>query len=273
VLEILRLSALLILMVALFGTLERVWGLHTSKLFRKAFGTDLAYYFLNALSSKLLLIVPLAVLSAFAHHMFAGRLYGTVGSWPMGLRLAAAAVVSDVGAYWGHRWSHEIPWLWRFHAVHHSAEELDWLVNSRAHPLDIVFTRLCGYVPMYVLGLAQPMAGSQMDLVPVLVAFVGTLWGFFVHANLRWRFGFFEWLVSTPAFHHWHHVKTTPINKNYAALLPWVDGMFGTLYMPRHEWPSDYGTETQVAEGLQGQLLQPFSAQDAPSVAEQIRTA
>ncbi len=276
--EILRISALLIVLVALFGMLERVWGLHRQKFLRKAFATDLAYYFITALVPRLILLVPLAVLSAFAHHLFAGTLYESVAAWPTGLRLLAAAVVSDVGAYWGHRWSHEIPWLWRFHAVHHSAEEMDWLVGSRGHPVDLVFTRLCGYLPMYLLGLAQPMGGPKMDLVPVLVAFLGTLWGFFVHANLRWRLGVFEWLIATPAFHHWHHDRgdqaggaASQLNKNYAALLPWVDGLFGTLHLPKREWPAQYGTDTRVPESLQDQLLQPFAGQAATVATEQIR--
>jgi len=60
--------------------------------------------------------------------------------------------VNDFGAYWGHRASHHIPFLWRFHAIHHSAEHMDWLVNTRAHPVDMVFTRLSGLVPVYRAG-------------------------------------------------------------------------------------------------------------------------
>jgi sterol desaturase/sphingolipid hydroxylase (fatty acid hydroxylase superfamily) len=122
--------------------------------------------------------------------------------------------------------------------------------------VDLIFTRLCGYVPMYVLGLAQPMAGAQLDVAPLIVIVLGTFWGYFIHANLRWRFGWFEYLVSTPHFHHWHHNSSREsINKNYSALLPGVDAMFGTLYLPSRTWPEQYGTEDPVPETLSGQLL------------------
>ena len=94
--------------------------------------------------------------------------------------------------------------------------------------------------------------------MPLLIMLVGTLWGFFIHANLRWRFGWLEWLISTPGFHHWHHTNDEHINRNYASMLPWMDKLFGTWYMPKNQWPAKYGIDTPTARGLMGQLLQPF---------------
>ena len=74
--------------------------------------------------------------------------------------MLAAVVVGEIGFYWGHRWSHETGWLWRFHAVHHSATHVNFLVNSRAHPVDIVFTRACGLVLPYATGLT-PLRGAR----------------------------------------------------------------------------------------------------------------
>jgi sterol desaturase/sphingolipid hydroxylase (fatty acid hydroxylase superfamily) len=260
VVDLLRLCAWLAVLLAIFVPLERIWPAHRQKLLRASMGTDLAYYFLSGIVPKLLLIVPLSLVAAAVHRV-AGGLYPLAADLPFGLRFLLAIVVGETGFYWGHRWMHRIPVLWRFHAIHHSAEELDWLVSSRAHPIDMVFTRLCGLVPMYVLGLAQPL-GNSADLVPVLVTLTGTVWGFFIHANVSWRFGCLERLVSSPAFHHWHHTNDGPecLNKNFAPMFPWVDRCFGTFYLPKDKWPAKYGTDTVVASGIGGQLLDPLTA-------------
>lgn len=260
--DILRLSIWLLLLMVVFLPLERLCAVHPQKVFRKSFPVDLAYYFLNSLLPKMLLVVPMAFIAWGLHYVVPGGLHSRVAGMPLWSRLAAALVVGEFGFYWGHRWTHEIPLLWRFHAIHHSAEEIDWLVNTRAHPFDIVFVRLCGFVPMYALGLARPMMGRTVDVVPLLIMLVGTLWGFFIHANLRWRFGWLGLVVSTPAFHHWHHTNDEHVNKNYASMLPFMDQLFGTWYMPKKQWPPKYGTDAPVAKGLAAQLLQPLLRPD-----------
>lgn len=253
--------AWLIVLVAIFAPLEKFWALHRQKFFRKSFGVDLIYYFLSGLAPRLLLIVPLTLVAAAVHRFEPAGFYSWAAALPLALRMAAALIVGEIGGYWGHRWSHAIPFLWRFHAIHHSAEEMDWLVNSRAHPVDMVFTRFCALVPMYVLGLAQPMSNS-LDLVPIIVSIAGTAWGFFIHSNIRLRLGPLEWIVSTPGFHHWHHTNDGPevINKNFASMLPWVDWCFGTFYLPGRQWPRKYGTDTEVPADFVGQMLSPLSS-------------
>ncbi|NOT67513.1 MAG: sterol desaturase family protein [Methylophilaceae bacterium] len=242
-----------------FIPLERFCALHAQKVLRQGFVTDLAYYFINSLLPKLLLALPLSIIALGLHATVPGGWYAWVAAMPLGLRFVAAMVVGEFGAYWGHRWSHEFPLLWRFHAIHHSAEEMDWLVNTRAHPLDMVFTRLCGLVPIYVLGLAQP-TGNSVDVVPMLYVIFATVWSFFIHANVRWRFGWLEQLVATPAFHHWHHTNDGAdyINKNYAAIFPWVDRIFGSYYLPAQQWPLKYGIDALTEPNLAGQLWQPL---------------
>jgi sterol desaturase/sphingolipid hydroxylase (fatty acid hydroxylase superfamily) len=253
------LAVWLVLLLIVFVPLERIFGNRSQRVFRRSFGADLFYYFLNGVLPKLLLILPLSALSAALHHLVPLAFYSSIAEMPVWLRLSAALIVNEIGGYWGHRWMHEIPFLWRFHVIHHSAEEIDFLVTSKAHPVDLFFTKICATVPLYVLGLAQPM-GNRVDFVPVAVTAFTMYWAYFLHANVTWRFGWLEWLVSTPAFHHWHHTNDGPelINKNYAALFPWMDKFFGTLYLPR-VWPEKYGSDTPIAADLPGQLLDPMS--------------
>jgi len=257
---VLRLSAWLMIISVVFIPLERLFALHPQKVFRKAVLTDVGYYFLNSLVPGLLLSFPLALVAAFVHRFIPAAFLSYVAHMPVWARLSAAMVVGEVGFYWGHRWSHEIPLLWRFHAVHHSAEQMDFLVSSRGHPVDLVFSRLCEIAPMYVLGLTGASSSLQGSWIPIVVVLIGQFWGFFIHSNVKWRFGPLEWLIATPGFHHWHHTNDGPdvINKNYAPMLPWVDWVFGTLFLPRNRQPERYGIDATTSPILFGQLMEPF---------------
>ena len=254
------LSVWLILLTLIFLPLERLFPLRRARFFRAGFAADLLYYFLNGILPGLVLGLPLATAARVSHHVIPLFQMTAFAHWPAALRLFAAMTVAEVGLYWGHRWCHEIPLLWRFHAIHHSPDQVDFLVNSRGHPVDFVFTRLCGLVPMYALGLGTPIDGDG-GLIPVLVMLIGPAWGFFIHANVRWRFGPLEWLIATPAFHHWHHANDDPsvIDKNYAPMWPWIDRLFGTFHLPPDRHPAVFGTDAAVAPDLAGQLLEPFT--------------
>jgi sterol desaturase/sphingolipid hydroxylase (fatty acid hydroxylase superfamily) len=262
--DVLRLSLWLTILVAVFIPLERLFAAHPQKILRKGLGTDLCYYFLSGLFSSALLSLPIAALAWLVHAAIPSGFLEATAAMPLWARAGVGMIAGELGYYWGHRWSHEIPFLWRFHAIHHSAEEVDFLVNTRAHPVDLVFGRFCGLVPIYVLGLGGP-AGPEGSVVPILVSLIGIVWGFFIHANLRWRFGPVEWLIATPAFHHWHHTRSGPINRNYASTLPWIDRLFGTHHLPG-EFPANYGIEARLPDSLPEQILFPLlSERDAPA--------
>ena len=261
--DLFRLCIWLVLLGAILIPLERLWPARRDKLLRKDVGVDLTYYFLNNYLPKLLLIPPIALLGWCLHFLVPAQLYAATGHLPLGVRLAAAFVLGDLGYYWFHRLSHEIPFLWRFHAVHHSAEHVDWLISARAHPLDVAFAHFGGLVPLYALGFTQPMT-QQTDIAPLLFVIVGTTWGYFIHANLRWRMGWFEYVLSTPGFHHWHHTKLAPINRNYASMIPALDMMFGTFFLPK-TLPEAYGIEAPMPPALLDQLVEPFTPLPATS--------
>lgn len=251
----------LLLLVLLLAPLERLFALRpqpTGWWRRPGLGTDLAYYFLSSLLPSRLLVWPLAALA----WLLAAGLPAAWGTWaqslPVGLRFMLAFLIAECGFYWGHRLMHRSPWLWRLHLIHHSPAHLDWLANTRAHPLDLVFTRLCGYVPLYLLGLAQAGPG-RLDTIPLLISLTGSIWGYLLHANLRWRWRPVQRLIATPAFHHWHHERLGAHQQacNYAALLPVFDLIFGSYRSPVG-WPEHYGIDEAIAPDLAGQLVQPF---------------
>jgi sterol desaturase/sphingolipid hydroxylase (fatty acid hydroxylase superfamily) len=236
----LRLGLWLAILSVIFIPLEYFFSVNKKKISLQAHLINIGFYFFNSLVPAMLIAGPLSLISLSAQQFMPTLVLAHLAQLPLLVKMLLALVISEIGFYWGHRLSHRLPLLWKFHSVHHGAEHLYFLVNSRAHPVDMIVTRLCGLIPLYVLGLAGPNAGGST--LPLFVIFFGTGWGFFIHANLRWRLGPLEWLIATPAFHHWHHTRTDHIDHNFASMMPFLDRIFGTLYLPRH-WPAEYGIQ------------------------------
>ena len=264
--QVLRAGVVLAILLAVFVPLEHYFSVRPAAFFQKGWLVNLSWYFINSLTPIVILGPPAALLAWIVHAVLPDNFTGAAANLPLWARMVAAMIVGEIGFYWGHRWSHEIPFLWRFHAVHHSATHVNFLVNTRAHPVDMVFTRLCGLALLYATGLASPV-GPNPTLVPALVLLVGSVWSFFVHANLRWRLGPLEEILSSPAFHHWHHTFDDHKDHNYASMLPIMDRVFGTFYLPK-AWPAEYGTSTPMSDSLVGQILDPFAPSPPTRAAE-----
>ncbi len=250
---------------AIFVPLERLFSLHPQRIFRKEVAVDVGYNFLNALVLAFALAAPMSVVLHVVRHFVPMSFFFAIAAWPIWVKACATMLVGETAYYWAHRMSHQIPLLWRFHAVHHSAEQLDFLVNTRAHPIDIVWSRMVMLTPIYALGLATPVHFSD-GAVATAVLLTGSMWGYFIHANVRWRLGPFEWLLTTPGFHHWHHTwGGKQRDCNYASMFPWLDRIFGTHYLP-DAWPERYGIEERMPPTLAGQFVEPF-ASSPPAVA------
>ena len=180
-----------------------------------------------------------------------GGLRAGIARQPGGLQICEALVLSGLGAYWGHRAAHTVPFLWRFHKVHHSIQEMDWLAAGRLHPVDQAFTRSCAVLPLYAFGFTRATFGAFLVFT--------TFQALFIHANVRLRFGPLRWLLATPEFHHWHHAnEPEAYNSNFAGEFPWIDWLFGTLRLPAGRMPARYGIDDPVPAGYLRQLAWPF---------------
>ena len=202
--------------------------------FRRAgAATDAVSFLVNEVVTGLALVAVLVVTAPVLRRGVPAPIAHALSGHPGWARWVEAFVVSEVCGYWGHRLSHEIPVLWRFHRVHHSAPELDWLAPSRRHPLDALIARTSTALPLLVLGFGVPTVATHFALKRIQ--------GLLVHANIDVRLGPLERVVATPFFHHWHHSADPDTwNTNYAGSVPAVDWLFGTLHLP-DRWPQTHG--------------------------------
>jgi sterol desaturase/sphingolipid hydroxylase (fatty acid hydroxylase superfamily) len=169
----LGLAAWLLVVAVVFGLLERRFPIRPQRFLRPNMAQDIGYYFLGGLLPPFLTVMATAALAWFVSGLVPAGFYVWVASLPFAVRVGAMVLLGDVAFYWAHRWSHENEWLWRMHAVHHSPTALDWLVNTRVHPLDLVFARAVSAVPIVVLGIRQGNDG--LDDLPGAHHAVGVL--------------------------------------------------------------------------------------------------
>jgi sterol desaturase/sphingolipid hydroxylase (fatty acid hydroxylase superfamily) len=244
----------ILVLAMLFVPLEQLFARLPQRVLRRGWTTDLAHFAMSHLLVQvtvLFTLMPAAIFFRWAVHP---AIQGAVAAQPLLLQFAEIIVVADLSEYAVHRLFHAVPWLWRFHAVHHSSEVMDWLAGSRMHLVDAVVTRALAFVPLYVLGFSPPAVYAYL----VFVSFHAV----FVHANVRFRFGRLAQVVGTPQFHHWHHAaEREAVDRNFAVHLPVIDRVFGTYYMPPGRWPRAYGIAgSPVPPDYPRQLVYPFTA-------------
>lgn len=254
----------LLFLCALFVPLERVFPAKAGqKFFRPSWWLDLTF-FIGQYALWTAAVIWLL-------NRFGDRLDGAI---PAGFREAVAAqpwwlqavevvLLSDLLIYWGHRLQHNVPFLWRFHATHHSAEHLDWLAAHREHPVDTVYT-------MGLINLPAFMLGFPLETLAGLAAFRG-IWAIYIHSNVRLPIGPLRWFIGAPELHHWHHDKDRYAG-NYANISPLMDLLFGTYTCPDHE-PRAFGTEERTPRTYVGHMLRPLVPYRHPVGSRSVNTA
>jgi sterol desaturase/sphingolipid hydroxylase (fatty acid hydroxylase superfamily) len=246
----------LLVLGLIFIPLEALFPLRPQRVLREGWQTDVLHFFVSHAGVQVLslcALIPAQWLFAWAVQFDFQR---TVAAQPLWLQVVAIVVTVDFSTYWIHRAFHQVPWLWSFHAIHHSSMQMDWLAGSRMHPVDVVVTRAVAILPVFVLGFSTAAFYTYLAFV--------SLHAVLIHANVRWRFPYLRWLITTPEYHHWHHCSDEEgIDKNFVSFLPLWDVVFGTAHQPAY-WPKRYGTvKFQPPETYLGQLLYPFRRKGA----------
>jgi sterol desaturase/sphingolipid hydroxylase (fatty acid hydroxylase superfamily) len=236
------------LLFLLFVPLEKLFALRKQRVFRKGLLTDLTHILVN---NALTTVAVIALVVVAAIPVFWVRRFDLIGNLPTEAAIGLAVVLVAVANYWGHRLTHQVPFLWRFHSVHHSIEQMDWVASGRLHPLDQAFTQAFTVFPLFLLGYGAGVFGG--------VAVFITLLALFQHANVRLRFPGVRWVINTPEWHHWHHaIDDDARDKNFG--VPVVDKLFGTAYLPNDRRPEGFGTRAPVpADGYLRHLAYPFT--------------
>lgn len=218
------------------------------KFFRPDWLTDLGFFLGQYLLFNGLVLWLLGYVAGWVDGVVPSDFRAGVAAQPWWLQAIEVIVLSDLVIYWGHRLQHRVEFLWRFHAIHHTAEHLDWLAAHREHPIDSIYT--IGLINLPALILGFPMA----TLVG-FIAFRG-IWAIYIHSNVRLPIGPFRYLIGSPQIHHWHHDRARDAG-NYANLSPLMDLIFGTYYCPDHE-PEEFGLAEPARRSWVGHLVAPF---------------
>ena len=234
-----------------YGALERAFPVRPGRGFREPdFATDAGFFLGQYLVWSGLAVALLAHLHGFVNaHAWVG-LRNVARQVPPWLLATVAVVLGDVLVYWLHRAFHHFDCLWRFHAVHHSSERLDWLAAHREHPVDGLLVQTAQNLPAMLLGL-------PFELLAVLIVFRGA-WSILIHSNVRLPLGPLRILFGAPELHHFHHARVPRTEHNFANLAPWLDIVFGTYHCPKPSETYGLGLCSPWPRGYWAQLVRPF---------------
>jgi sterol desaturase/sphingolipid hydroxylase (fatty acid hydroxylase superfamily) len=224
---------------------------------KRGLPTDFWYWILSPLVTRYLRIWLTVSLTVWIFHIsdgikiaeFYDHGHGPLSRLPYWVQLVGYLVVTDFALYWIHRGFHR-GFLWKYHAVHHASEDLEWISAARFHPVNLALgTALVDVVALFT--------GISPHIFVVVGPF-NIITSCMVHANLSWTFGPLRYVFSSPVFHRWHHARAV-CDKNYASTFSLWDVMFGTYHMPVGELPKDYGIDDkEMPETLMPQLLYPI---------------
>ena len=238
----------------IFVLIEKLFPLYRDQpVFRPEWQTDFMHFIVNHFLVGLILLTVNFLIYRFFGWAVYPPLQQAIQALPFAFELLLILLVADLLQYATHRAYHEVPFLWRFHAVHHSTKTMDWIAGSRMHLLELVLTRVAVLGPLYVLGFSKEV----MDAYIIVVGFQAV----FNHSNVSLPWGPLKYLIVTPDFHHWHHSSDREaIDRNYAAHFAFIDHLFRTAVQSDRRFPARYGVlGDYMPKGFVRQQLFPFT--------------
>ena len=241
----------LFLMALIYVPIERIWPYYPEQgTFRPQWTLDVVYFLSTHLPIQILSFLVLLPATKATEYLAVPVLAHAIAALPYVVQFFLAVVVADVAEWTIHYALHKVPFLWRFHSIHHSSEALDWIAGSRSHFLDDTLVRGFILVPMMLM--------FSQTIILVYLVFV-TLHATWTHCNCRLNVKWLEPFLVMPRYHHWHHTsQKEAIDRNFAIHFPWIDRLFGTYYYPDH-WPEKYGLDhEQIPQGFIRQTYVPF---------------
>lgn len=248
----------MLLMTLIFSPIEVLWPAYPQQsVFRSEWLTDIVYFLSTHLPIQIttfLILLPATQLTSILNLPAVPNMMSHL---PWLVQFLLAVVVADLAEYFIHRAFHKVPFMWRFHAIHHSSKSLDWIAGSRSHLVDDVAVRGFILIPMMLV--------FPHDMLVAYLFFVNfhATW---THCNFGPTIKWLEPFLIQPRYHHWHHTsQSEAIDKNFAIHFPWIDRIFGTHYLPEEDkWPDTYGLHNEkIPPGFWGQAFYPFTRRKA----------
>jgi sterol desaturase/sphingolipid hydroxylase (fatty acid hydroxylase superfamily) len=174
--------------------------------------------------------------------------------WPLLAQLLFILLIAEFLFYWTHRLGHTIPFLWRFHAIHHAASRVYWNNSGRFHPMDLFLNWIVYFTPLFLFGCSD-------DLIALFLV-TNAITGLLEHANVDFKAGCLNYLFNTAELHRWHHaIEWKKANSNYGKVLCIWDLIFKTHYWPANEDVGQVGVrDTRVPTELVSAMVFPFKA-------------
>lgn len=180
-----------------------------------------------------------------------------IASWPVWSQFLLLFVLADFIQWNVHRWLHYSPWLWEFHKVHHSVEQMGFAAHLRYHWMETIVYKSVQYIPLSMIGFGLDDF-FILHLVTILI-------GHLNHANVKITYGPLKYVLNNPVMHLWHHAREIPAERtgvNYGISLSLWDYLFGTAYIPNQNANEQLGFEDQETfpKTFFQQLIHPWNS-------------